>query len=460
MTVTGAGTRPLYVSHWWAAAGGPPPRRDPLAGPIEADVAIVGAGYTGLWTAWYLKEAEPSLRVVVLEREHAGFGASGRNGGWLSGLLAGSRERWAAEYGREAVVALQRAAFAAVDEVADWTRHHGVDCDLVHGGSLDVATSAPALERLRAAIAYQRAWGFGEDDWRELEVQELATRVAVDGARGATFTPHCARLDPVKLVRGLASAVVGAGVELYEDTPVSAIAPGIVRTPHGDVRARQIVRATEGFTHALAPRRLIPMNSAMIVTPPLDDATWARIGWDGYETFHEAAHVYCYLQRTADGRIAIGGRGIPYRYGSRTDRRGEVAEQTARQLTQRLRRLFGIDVAPAHAWAGVLGVARDWSPAVTYDERTGLATAGGYVGHGVGSANLAARTLRDRLLGRDTELALSPWARHVPKRWEFEPLRYLGVRSVYALYRAADRREERTGRTSRLGSLATRIAGR
>ncbi len=318
------------VSHWWAAA--PPERRARLAPdrPIEADVAIVGAGYTGLWTAWYLKEADPSLRIVLLEREHAGFGASGRNGGWLSGLLAGSRERWAKEFGRDAVVAAQRQAFATVDEVEGWTGAQGVDCDLVRGGSLDVATSAPALERIRAAIAYQREWGFGEEDWRELTAGELGERIAVEGARGATFTPHCARIDPVKLVRGLAEAVVRAGVELYEDTPVTAIEPGVARTPLGDVRARWVVRATEGFTHGLAPRQLIPMNSAMIVTPPLDAATWERIGWDGCETLHDAAHVYCYLQRTADGRIAIGGRGIPYRYGSRTDRRGEVAERDRR----------------------------------------------------------------------------------------------------------------------------------
>jgi glycine/D-amino acid oxidase-like deaminating enzyme len=448
------------VSFWWSTLGGPPAPRAPLPGPLEADVAIVGAGYTGLWTAWYLKEADPSLRVVLVEREHAGFGASGRNGGWLSGLLAGSRERWARRFGREAVVAAQREMFATVGEVADWCGREGVECDLVRGGQVDVATSAPGLERFRAQLAWQRSWGFGEEDWRELSADEVAARIRVRGARGGVFTPHCARVHPAKLVRGLAAAVERAGAEIYEQTPATEIGPRVVRTTRGDVRARWVIRATEGYTHALEARRLIPMNSAMIATAPLGDAQWRAIGWEGAETLRDSAHAYCYLQRTPDGRIAIGGRGIPYRYGSRTDRRGEIAPRTVRELSERLRGLFGVDAEIVHGWAGVLGVARDWCPAVRVDPASGMASAGGYVGDGVSTANLAGRTLRDLILGRDTALARAPWARHAPPGWEPEPLRFLGIRTVYGLYRAADRIEERTQRASRLGRLATAISGR
>jgi glycine/D-amino acid oxidase-like deaminating enzyme len=448
------------VSHWWATLGGPPPRRPPLEGPLEADVAIVGAGYTGLWTAWYLKEADPGLRIAVLEREFAGFGASGRNGGWLSGLLAGSRERWAKEFGRESVIAAQRAMFATVAEVADWCERQGVDCDLVRSGSLDVATSEPALERLREKLRWQRSWSFGDDDWRELDASEVAGRVRVNGARGGVFTPHCARIHPAKLARGLAEAVQRAGVEIYEGTAVESIAPGVARTERGDVRARWIVRATEGYTHALDRRRLIPMNSSMIATAPLEAERWAEIGWQGSETLRDAANAFCYLQRTADGRIAIGGRGLPYRYGSRTDRRGEIDPRVVAELEGRLGRLFGFDAPIDHAWGGVLGVARDWCPSVVADPATGLAAAGGYVGDGVATANLAGRTLRDLMLRRDTPLAEAPWTRHVPRRWEPEPLRFLGVRTVYGLFRAADRHEERTQRASRLGRAAELIAGR
>jgi glycine/D-amino acid oxidase-like deaminating enzyme len=454
------------TSFWWASLGGAggADSRAPLPGPLECDVAIIGAGYTGLWTAWYLKQADPSLHVVVLEREHAGFGASGRNGGWLSGLLAGSRERWAADFGRDAVIAAQREMFKTVDVVSDFCTEEGVDCDLVGSGQLDVATSEPGLARARALVAWQRSWGFGDEDWRLLSRDEVTARIGIRRARGGIFTPHCARVHPVKLVRGLAEAVERAGVVIYEHTPVAAIhsharRPVVeIATTGRRVQARWVVRATEGYTDALARRRLIPMNSAMIVTEPVGDA----VHWPGQELLRETAHLYCYLQRTADGRVAIGGRGIPYRYGSRTDRNGEIAARTVTELRSRLTRLFpALDgVRVDHGWAGVLGVARDWCPAVTADPATGIATAGGYVGDGVSTANLAGRTLRDLILGEDTALTRAPWARHVPPRWEPEPLRYVGIRSVYALYRAADALEERTHRPSRLAALATRVSGR
>ena len=452
------------VSFWWDALGGRPPARPPLPGPTEADVAIVGGGYTGLWTAWYLKRAEPGLRVVVLEREHTGFGASGRNGGWLSGLLAGSREAWARTHGRDAVIAAQREMFATIDEVAAWCAAEGVDCDLVKGGFLDVATSAPAQSRLRADLAEERSWGFGEEDYAALGPDEVRARVAVAPARGGVFTPHCARVQPAKLVRGLAAAVQRIGVEIYEDTAVVELAPHVARTQRGDVRARWVVRATEGYTAGLAghKRRLLPLNSAMIITEPLGERRWTAIGWAAAETLRDAQHAYSYLQRTADGRIAIGGRGVPYRFGSATDVAGEVAPQTVLQLRDELVKLFPVveDARVDHAWAGVLGVARDWSPSVGADQATGLAWAGGYVGDGVSTANLAGRTLRDVLLGHDTPLTRLPWVGHRSRAWEPEPLRWLGVHGIYGLYRRADREEDRTQRPSRLAAVADRVAGR
>ena len=390
----------------------------------------------------------------MLEREFAGFGASGRNGGWLSGLLAGSREEWAKRLrprrgDRRAAGDVRRPSARS----PDWCEAQGVDCDLVRSGQLDVATSAPragaaARARRLAALLGLRRGGLARGR------PPARSRVGVRDARGGVFTPHCARVHPAKLVRGLADAVERAGVTILEDTEVTAIEPGVARTARGDVRARWVVRATEGYTHGLAPRRLIPMNSAMVVTEPVD------VEWPHEEALREYAHLYCYLQRTADGRIAIGGRGIPYRYGSRTDRNGEIAPQTVNELTGRLERLFGFKPEIVHGWAGVLGVSRDWCPAVVADHDSGLASAGGYVGDGVSTANLAGRTLRDLMLGRDTELARAPWTRHVPKRWEPEPLRWLGVRMVYGLYRVADAREERTQKPSPLGTLATRISGR
>src|SRR3954447_25032788 len=313
------------LGFWWHSVGGPPVPRAPLRGPTEADVAIVGAGYTGLWTAYYLKRARPSLRVVVLEAEHAGFRASGRHGGWLSGFFSGPPRAYGSGY-----EALQRAMFGAVEEVAAVLAEHAIDADLARGGNLTVALDRAQLTRLRDAVADARRHGLGEEDLRELSATELAGRVRVAGAAGASFSPHVARVHPVKLLLGLAAAVESLGVEIYERTPVSEIAPRRASTAAGEVRAEWVVRATEGYTASLQGERraLVPMNSSMIVTEPLAAEAWEEIGWESAATIGDGAHVYAYLQRTADGRIAIGGRGVPYRYGSRTDGRGETAART------------------------------------------------------------------------------------------------------------------------------------
>jgi len=450
-------------SHWWSSLGGDPPLRPPLEADREVDVAVVGAGYTGLWTALELKRARPELEVVVLEAQFAGFGASGRNGGWLQGELAGPRERYARRGGREGVLRLQRAMHATLDEVERTTAEEGIDCDLVRGGTLTVATTAPQEARVRAELAQDRAWGLGEEDVRLLDAGELAARVRVEGARAALFSPHCARLHPAKLVRGLAAAAERRGVRLYEGSPVTAIAPGRAQTARATVRAPVVLRATEGYTPALpgARRALVPLNSSMIATEPLGEDAWARLGWDGAETLLHAAHLYTYLQRTADGRIAIGGRGVPYRYAS-SPATGAVDPRTVRELRERLAQLFPAtrQVGVAGAWAGVLGVPRDWTPSVGLDPATGLGWAGGYVGEGVAAANLAGRTLRDLVLGEDTELARLPWVGWRSPPWEPEPLRFAGIRGVYGLYRAADRIEDRTGRPTPLAAVAGWLAGR
>jgi glycine/D-amino acid oxidase-like deaminating enzyme len=220
-----------------------------------------------------------------------------------------------------------------------------------------------------------------------------------------------------------------------------------------------VIRATEAYSADLPGERrsLLPLGSSMIVTEPLGD-----IGWPGAETLHDAAHRHVYLQRTADGRVAIGGRGVPYRFGSRTEREGPVPPATVAELSERLVTLFPAlrGVAIEGAWHGVLGVARDWRPRVDLDPRTGLGWAGGYAGQGVAAAHLAARTLVDLVLGRQSELTRLPWVGPGARRWEPEPLRFAGARGVYALYRLADRREARTGRPSAYAAVADRVAGR
>jgi glycine/D-amino acid oxidase-like deaminating enzyme len=450
---------------FWLDEIDPAPRRPPLQGDAAADVCIVGAGYTGLWSAWYLKAADPSLRILIVEREFAGFGASGRNGGWLTGGFAWNHARYLAQGGEAAVRAMVRALGGTVDEVLRVAEAERIEADIRRTDELVLATNPAELARLRAEVASRRHWGEPSDRVREIGAAEVAARIAVPGALAAMVVGNVARIQPAKLVRGLAAAVERQGVVIAENTAVTAIAPGRVTTGHGTVRARAILRATEGFTAGLPGlgRTWLPLNSAQIVTEPLPPEVWQRIGWEGHELVGDFANVYCYCQRTREGRIAVGGRGVPYRIGSRTDDRGVPDPETIRRLTAVLHRHFPAARAfrVDHAWCGVLGVPRDWCASVGYDPVTGLGYAGGYVGVGVSTANLAGRTLADLVTGSDSDLTRLPWVNRRVRPWEPEPLRWLGVTGLYAALRLADRREARPGAgPSRLGRLANRAMGR
>ncbi|MGY1707430.1 NAD(P)/FAD-dependent oxidoreductase [Geodermatophilus sp. SYSU D00697] len=429
-------------------------RRPALTGRVEADVAVVGAGFTGLWTAHSLACRDPGLRVVVLEREFAGFGASGRNGGWLSGLLPVEPDAVAAASSPAAAAAWQRAAWDTVDDVLRVADAEGIDARADKGGYLRLATSELQARRLRAEVAAARRRGLGEEDLRWLPRGEARARVAADGVFGATFTPHCAALDPARLVRGLADAVERRGVAVHEGTPVTGIAPHRVRTAAGEVRARVVVRALEGYTPALPGHRrtLLPVRSLVLATEPLPEGFWAEVGWHGRETLNDARRLLVYAQRTRDGRIVFGGRGAPYRFGSRTSGGAEHARGVHDALRRSLAELFPAlaGVRVTHRWGGVLGVPRDGWPSVGFDPGTGLAHAGGYSGDGVALAALAGRTLADLVTGRDSELARLPWVGHRSPRFEPEPLRWLGVNAGIRLAGLIDDRERRTGRPARL----------
>jgi len=452
------------VSFWWQQIG-LPELRPALEGDLECDVCIVGGGLTGLWTAYYLTALDPSLDIVVLEAEFAGFGASGRNGGWLSAELSGSKEHYGATHGREGVQALVSAMEGAVDEVISVCAREGIEADIVKDGVLYVARTPAQLVRMREGLAADAAWGIGDEHQRELTTVELSERLKVHGALGAVFSPHCARVQPAKLVAGIAQAAERRGVRIFEQTRATRIQPGKATTESGTVRAPKILRCLEGYSASIRGqgRTWLPMNSAMIVTEPLPTPVWDQIGWAGAELLGDTANAYCYAQRTADGRIALGGRGIPYRFGSRTDVDGQTQDWTIASLTKTLRELFPatVDARIDHAWCGVLGVPRDWCASVTFDPATGLGWAGGYVGSGLTTTNLAGQTLADLVLGRDSDLIRLPWVNRSVRKWEPEPFRWLGVRAMYGLYREADRREYGgLARPSRLARIGDRLTGR
>lgn len=453
------------VSFWYADIG-LPARRPALEGDSTADVCIIGAGYTGLWTAWYLKQANPGLQVIVLEKEFAGFGASGRNGGWLTGGFAWTHRRYAETGGEAGVRAMVAAMNGTVDEVIRVAGDQGIDADIQRTDELMVATNPAQLQRLQAEVAHRRHWG-EEARVHAIDAAQALDRVHIPGTLGAMVVQNVARIQPAKLVRGLAAAVERAGVVIREGTEVTGIEPGRVTTSGGAVvRAPIILRCTEGFTAGLPGlrREWLPLNSAQIATEPLPPEAWEKIGWQGNETLGDFANAYCYCQRTREGRITVGARGVPYRWGSNLDTNGAPDGETIRRLTAILHRHFPAakPYRIAHAWCGVLGVPRDWCATVGFDSRTKIGWAGGYVGVGVSTSNLAGRTLADLVLDRDTPLVRLPWVNRRVRAWEPEPLRWLGVRGMYGLLNAADRREARAGveRPSRLGALGNWLTGR
>jgi glycine/D-amino acid oxidase-like deaminating enzyme len=457
------GERYRRLSLWWDGLPGPVRVRPGLDGDTEVDVAIVGGGLTGLWAAYYLHRADPGLSIAVLERDVAGFGASGRNGGWCSALFSVSEasldKRCGPGSGRAQRLAMQE----TVREVGRVVTAEGIECGFHQGGTVVLARTPAQLERTHTEVAEARARGVDESDLAFLAPADARERVGATDVLGGTFTPHCAAVDPARLVRGLADVVERRGVRILEQTEVVALAPGRVTTTRGTVRARTVVRATEGYTRTLAghQREVIPVYSLMIATEPLGDAFWADHGLADRETFADHRHLVIYGQRTGDGRMAFGGRGAPYHFGSTIrpeyDRDDAVHDALRRTLVELFPALS--EAAVTHRWGGPLGITRDWFSSVGMDPGTRLAWAGGYVGDGVSTTNLAGRTLADLVTGADSDLTRLPWVNHRSPKWEPEPFRYVGINAGLRLAGTADRAEDRAGRETWHAKMLGRLVG-
>jgi glycine/D-amino acid oxidase-like deaminating enzyme len=440
-------------SYWFDRLDAPYVQEAPTPLPAAVDVAIIGGGYTGLWTAYYLSELNPSLKIAVLEAETFGFGASGRNGGWCMGTAHGVETLLARPESRGSGLALARAMQATVDEIGQVTKTLDIDCHFKKGGNLTVATQAFHVPQLQAELQHLRELGFSEDDYAWLPAGEAQERVQTQQNFGALFTPHCAAIHPARLVRGLAASLAARGVECVASTRVTEIKSGLVKTDRGEVRAKNILRATEGYTGTIKgqQRRVLPIYSMMVATEPLPSAVWQQIGLSNRETFGDPRRVVIYGQRTQDDRLAFGGR-AGYFYGSKIKHRIALDDAGPRAVAATLRQLFPVlnDYQITHGWGGPLGVNRHWRPCVSFDAKTGIGTAGGYVGEGVAAANLAARILADLVLNRATEITQLPWVNDHARGWEIEPIRYFGAKTLQFCAERADAQEARLGKPAGL----------
>ena len=445
----------------------PPCRSTPEGTSDSADVAIVGAGLTGLWTAWYLLQRDPGLRVVLLERETIGFGASGRNGGWCSALLPMSLGKIAGRNSQAVARRMQLAMHETVHEVGRFVKQHATSEIFHQGGSISVARNAPQQHRLTEELEELRRFGFGEDDYRWLAADEATPILNAAGVTGGLHTQHCAVVHPLRLTHAVAREVIAAGADIREHTTVQEIRPGLVVTSHSEIRANVIVRATEGYTPQMAGERrsLLPIYSLMVATEPLPESVWSEIGLADRPAFADGRRMIIYGQRTADGRLAFGGRGAPYHFGSRIKPEFDTNEAIRNLLESSLRELFPQigGAAITHHWGGVLAAPRDWTCSVRFDRATGMASAGGYVGDGVSTTNLSGRTLAALISNGDDPEGLTrlPWVGHRSRTWEPEPFRWVGVNAARAAAARADRAEQRTGTESALwGGLIDRLLGR
>lgn len=436
-----------HLSLWMNQLDDPLEARPSLEESLEVDVAIVGAGYTGLWTAYYLKRRAPQLRVAIVEAETAGFGASGRNGGWLMGNLLGE-DGLLAGLPPERRRAGYDLLHGIPDEVARVLQEEGIDCDYRKGGVLYCAARYPEQERrLRAYLHDLYAEGLDESDYRWLTPQELDQQLRIPGSYGAIHSPHCATIQPARLARGLARAVERLGVRLFEKSRVLHWQRGLLRTERGELRAEWIVPAVEGYAASLPPlgHYQLPVQSLLVATEPLPSSVWAEIGLERGQAFSEFSRQVTYGQRTADDRLAFGARG-GYRFGGKLRSDFSLDDEEVGLRRYLFGELFPLlkDARISHTWGGNLGMARRFRPHMLLDHASGIALSGGYGGEGVGASNLGGRTLAALILGEDSELLRQPWVlgeRPLDSlaRWEPEPCRWLGYNAIIRSFVHEDR---------------------
>jgi glycine/D-amino acid oxidase-like deaminating enzyme len=458
---------PGAATPWWIeealAAEGEAEPAPPLEDDAEADVAIVGGGYTGLWTALALSERDPNLRIVVLEADECGFGPSGRNGGFVHGYWS-YLPRLRKRFGDEGALAVGRAGEAIVPGIRAFCEQHGADVWLREAGMIRVSTTPSQDEVADDEIVAARELGV-PDEAILLSAEELAGRIRSPRFRSGVYMRECATVQPARLARALRRAVLGRGAAVHEHTRVTDVSPGVVTTPAGRVRAREIVVAVNAAAAGWKPlrRQLTVFGSYVVLTEPVPELL-ERINWTGGEAVFDGRMFLHYFRTTQDGRVLMGSGSGPIGFGGKIDRRFTHDEPTAARAEQGLRRLLPdlADAKVTNAWGGPIDVSSDHLPFFGTVPGTRIHYGAGYSGHGAGPSWLGGQSLARLVLGIDDELTRLPFVTRRVPRLPREPIRRLGGGLVRASILACEEAEEEGRRGSlpaRAGAALPRLLG-
>jgi glycine/D-amino acid oxidase-like deaminating enzyme len=445
---------------WWLdealAAEGDGEPTPALAGEIRVDVAIVGGGYTGLWTALALRERDPGVSVAVLEAEVCGWGPSGRNGGFLNGYWT-HLSRLRPVFGDGASLAIAQAAARAIPAVEAFCAARGDDVWLRRGGYLKVSAAPAQDAAIERSIETARDLGV-EEEAVPLAGSEVAERIRSPRFRRGVFFPDGATVQPARLVRALRRAALADGIGLHERTHATALRlgrPNVLETPRGRVLADEVVVATNAAMAGWRPlsRRLTVFGSYVVLTEPVPDLL-DEIGWTGGEAVTDGRMFIHYFRTTADGRVLMGSGSGPIGHGGRIDRRFAFDEPTAARAEAGLRFLLPAlaDARIERAWGGPIDVSADHFPFFGTQPGTRVHHGAGYSGHGVGPSWLGGQILASLALGRDDEWSASPLVRTPSAALPPEPLKRVGGGVIRAAILAKEAAEEGGARTS----IATR----
>lgn len=414
-----------------------------LAESLHVDVAIIGGGFSGLWSAYHLLKKKPELKIALFEARHLGYGASGRNGGWISSDYPVYRSTLKKRHGEEKTRLVFQSLQHSIDDIGTFAQRYAPDSGFVKGGTVMFARNKAQEIRLKSGVDSDHHW---------LNSAELANIITVEKARGGLFNPECASVNPMLLLQGLVRFLEGK-ISLYENSPAAEIAPHQLAVNSSLVHAHIVINATEVYRPA--PRQQIPLYSLMVATNPLPESLWKEIGNAQRATFAEGLHLINYAQRTVDNRLAIGGRGARYPWGSRLN--GEI--ENSSRVHQSLRNLASSwfpqlkEIEFTHAWGGAVAITRDWEPYVQWDKEFNYGVIGGYAGDGMTMSFLAARALAEEICDGTDDIRGLHFINRRIRQWEREPLRYCAVNTLVKLSDIADYEERVTKRPSVLSRL-------